>query len=337
MLPNSLSGRLAVRPLSDTAATMPRPRTLPSENARRTVGGPGERNAGTSPINFVSISPQHAVVRHAETWRGTAAEIVQATSNEPVEFRFNAPVHLLIAYEQGVRRDGETFVESLPRSTLHDVTRKLTFVPAGHEYRESQHPRVRAKLLYFYIDPDALPFDSAAAWSDLALAPRLFFEDASLWNTAIKLKRALEDTDPRNEVYVEALGCVLAHELVQLDHGRARKKAAVRGGLASWQHRMATTYIEEHLVEPISLATLAALVRLSPYYFCRSFKQSLGMPPHRYHMSRRIERAKMLLAEGKHSVTEIGLTLGYRDASAFTSAFRRITGVTPSEYRRTMI
>jgi AraC family transcriptional regulator len=165
----------------------------------------------------------------------------------------------------------------------------------------------------------------------------LFFEDASLWNTAIKLKRALEDTHPRNELYVEALGCVLAHELVQLDHGRARKKVAVRGGLASWQHRMATTYIEEHLAEPISLATLAGLVRLSPYYFCRSFKQSLGMPPHRYHMSRRIERAKMLLAEGKHSVTEIGLTLGYRDASAFTSAFRRITGVTPSEYRRTMI
>jgi AraC family transcriptional regulator len=337
MLPNSLSGRLAVRQLSDTAATTPRPRTLPSENARRTVAGSGGQKAGTSPVNVVSISPQYAVARHSEAWRGITAEIVQVTCNEPVEYRFKAPVHLLIAYEQGVRRDGETFVESLPRSTLHDVTRKLTFVPAGHEYRESHDPRVPAKLLYFYIDPAALPFGSEAAWSGLPPAPRLFFEDAPLWNTAIKLKHALEDTDPRNEPYVEALGCVLAHELAQLGHGRARKEAAVRGGLAAWQQRLVTTYIEEHLVEPISLATLAAMVRLSPYYFCRSFKQSLGMPPHRYHMTRRIERAKALLAEGKHSVTEIGLTLGYSDAGSFIAAFRRMTGITPGAYRRAPI
>ena len=90
-------------------------------------------------------------------------------------------------------------------------------------------------------------------------------------------------------------------------------------------------------MEPISLATLAAMVRLSPFYFCRSFKQSLGVPPHRYHMTRRVERAKVLLAQGRHSMTDIGLTLGYRDASAFTAAFRRITGITPSEYSRTMI
>ena len=44
-----------------------------------------------------------------------------------------------------------------------------------------------------------------------------------------------------------------------------------------------TGYIEEHLAEPISLATLAELVGLSTYHFCRAFKQSVGMPPHRYH------------------------------------------------------
>ena len=59
------------------------------------------------------------------------------------------------------------------------------------------------------------------------------------------------------------------------------------------------------------LATLAGLARLSTYYFCRAFKQSFGVPPHRYHTSRRIEQAKVMLAARKHSVTEIGLTLGF--------------------------
>ena len=81
--------------------------------------------------------------------------------------------------------------------------------------------------------------------------------------------------------------------------GAPRKEPPVRGGLAGWQQRIVTSYIEEHLAEPISLATLAQLARLSTYYFCRAFKQSFGVPPHRYHTNRRIEHAKALLANAR--------------------------------------
>ena len=84
----------------------------------------------------------------------------------------------------------------------------------------------------------------------------------------------------------------------------------------------------------MSLATLAQLARLSTYYFCRAFKQSFGVPPHRYHTNRRIEQAKVLLASRKHSVTEVGLTLGFSETSSFTAAFRKTTGQTPSSYYR---
>jgi AraC family transcriptional regulator len=97
-----------------------------------------------------------------------------------------------------------------------------------------------------------------------------------------------------------------------------------------------TSYIDEHLSELISLATLARLVRLSTFYFCRAFKQSFGVPPHRYHTNRRIEQAKVLLASRKHSVTEIGLSLGFSESSAFTAAFRKATGQTPSSYHRSL-
>jgi AraC family transcriptional regulator len=95
-------------------------------------------------------------------------------------------------------------------------------------------------------------------------------------------------------------------------------------------------YIEQHVADDIPLATLAELARLSPYHFCRSFKRTFGMPPHRYHASRRIERAKQLLADRELSVTTIALAVGFGDTSTFTAAFHRLAGQTPSRYRRNL-
>jgi AraC family transcriptional regulator len=60
------------------------------------------------------------------------------------------------------------------------------------------------------------------------------------------------------------------------------------------------------------------------------------MPPHRYQTSRRVEQAKLLLAERAASVTEIGLAVGFSSPNAFATAFRKTTGVAPTNYRRSM-
>jgi len=169
------------------------------------------------------------------------------------------------------------------------------------------------------------------------LSPRLFFEDPTLWNTAIKLNRLVQNSGSESSLYIHALGTVLAHELVRLNVGAPRLESSLRGGLAAWQQRTVADYIEEHLADQISLSTLAQLARLSPYYFCRAFKQSFGMPPHRYHNNRRMEHAKMLLARHASSVTDVGMTLGFSETSSFTASFHRATGLTPTAYRRSLI
>ena len=93
-------------------------------------------------------------------------------------------------------------------------------------------------------------------------------------------------------------------------------------------------YIEGRLGEQICLLKLAGLARLSLHHFCRAFKQSFGIPAHQYQVQRRMEVAKLLLAERTTSVTEIALSLGYAQTSSFSSAFRKTTGWTPTVYRR---
>src|SRR5882672_10182885 len=136
----------------------------------------------------VEVHPADGVKRHTVTWDGMAAEIVQATQRQRMEFRFRGTRHLLALCEQGVRSQGDTFVEGLPRSTLRDVTRKLTFVPAGRTYQEWHEPRVLTRIVYFYLDPASLPIPAKAATASAPLAPRLLFEDATLSDTALKLR-----------------------------------------------------------------------------------------------------------------------------------------------------
>lgn len=130
-------------------------------------------------------------------------------------------------------------------------------------------------------------------------------------------------------------GVLPVHELPvygALDLESAREPVIVHGGLAGWQKRRVAEYIEAHLPDRISLTTLAALARLSPYHFSRAFKQSFGMPPHRYHVGRRVEHAKVLLAG--LPVTDVALAVGYGETSSFSAAFRRATGLSPTQYRR---
>jgi len=287
--------------------------------------------------SIVEISPFDVVRRHVMTWRGMAAEWVQCTSQVRTKFSFRAPIHLLVAYEEGERRDGDTFVEGLPRSTLRHFARKLTFVPAGKEFCEWHDPRTPTRLVFVYLDQADLDANRDLDIANVSFPPRLFFEDPTLWSTVLKLKKSLESRALLDQSYVEALGVVLVHELFRLNRDVARVDPPVQGGLAPWQQRTVAAYIEEHLAEPISLATLAALVRLSPHHFCRAFKKSFGVPPHRYHNGRRMERAKSLLVKRGSSVTDTGLTIGFSETSSFSAAFRRETGLTPTEYRRNFV
>ena len=279
----------------------------------------------------VQIVPVDFVKRLGTGRPGWFVESVHAPIGRKIELQFQGPVHLLAMYNEGARREGETLIDGLPSSKVRNFVNKLTFVPAGYAYREWHETGASTRVTFLYLDPIELQKSDDA---DALYVPRLYFEDSMVWQTAAKLKNAIESGEAKSRSYLEALSNVLAHELSRSDHNTVRETSVSRGGLASWQKRAVVGYIEEHLDEQICLLTLAGLARLSEHHFCRTFKQSFGIPPHRYHVQRRMERAKVLLADRTASITDITLTLGYSQTSAFSVAFRKNTGWTPSEYRR---
>jgi AraC family transcriptional regulator len=279
------------------------------------------------------LSPPRTLELKAAEWRGLRAVAFKLTSRQPMEFNLTEQSHLLVALEHARRYVGEATVDGLPKSTRRDLTHKLTFIPAGCAFSGWMKPLESLQAILFYIDPSMLMLDAGRGPATTDLRPRLFFDNDSIWQTVLKLKAQIGSADASDRLYAEALGAVLAHEILRLDD-RVPALAPMRGGLAAWQQRRVVEFVEDHLADDFPLAALASLAQLSTYHFARAFKRSFGIPPHRYHINRRIERARTLLADPKTSVAEVALELGFSGASAFAATFRRTTGQTPTDYRR---
>src|SRR5262249_1112837 len=254
-------------------------------------------------VPFVAFAPRSIVQHQTADWSAIRADNVEVVRHEVFGYEFKATSrHLLMVCERGERYDGETLVEGLPKSHVRVWNRKLTFVPAGSLFYGWQKPRALSRGTFLYLDPRSSLLQSELRFAEIEFRPRFCFFDRDLWETAFKLKAQVENSARNQSAYVDALSIALAYELMRMNESVSPVVSRIRGGLPNWQQKKLVQYIDEHVADDISLPSLAELVHLSPYHFSRAFKQSFGVPPHRYLTSRRIERAKSLLAQRKLSV-----------------------------------
>ena len=84
----------------------------------------------------------------------------------------------------------------------------------------------------------------------------------------------------------------------------------------------------------VSLAALASDAGLSRFHFCRAFKESTGLSPHNWLRRYRLEQAMNLLRDQNNSIAVVAASLGYNSQTAFAAAFRKLTGETPTDWRK---
>ncbi len=183
-----------------------------------------------------------------------------------------------------------------------------------------EHELVRQTAMSMAIDPDRF-----------RCTPQLTCRDPRIEHLLWALKIELETDEPNGRLYAESLGAALATQLVR--RWASSTPTFVRGGLPKRKLTRVLAYIHERLSHDLSLTEIAEAAGISPSHFKVLFKQSLGVPVHRYVMRKRVERAAELLTRTDAELCDVALQAGFCNQSHMTWSMRRTIGVTPKALR----
>jgi AraC family transcriptional regulator len=211
----------------------------------------------------------------------------------------------------------------------------ITITPSG-EPKHFQHAGENVVIL-LKIAP---PFVQQVAGDEYALDPARFELRENFGSTDPELvtigKQLLAGLEPEGEVgamQVESLTIRLVLHLLRHYCTASLSDGKPMTHLSPRKLQRALEYIDANLRDGISLADLAQALAMSPGHFAHAFRQTTGLPPHRFVLERRIERAKSLLRDTDMPITEIAQHIGCASHSHLSVMFHRKTGLTPRNFR----
>lgn len=183
------------------------------------------------------------------------------------------------------------------------------------------------------VAPVMALFDRLPDFSDRFLMLGLDVRDANVRYLMLRLADEVRHPGFASQILVESIAAQMSVDLLR--YGAALPERKIEGGLAPWQLRR----IEERLYEirsSPSLHELAGLCGVSVRQLTRSFRSARGCSVGAFVVDRQITHAKRLLAADE-SVAAVAAALGFSSSSNFCTAFRRSVGMTPGQYRQSLL
>lgn len=180
-----------------------------------------------------------------------------------------------------------------------------------------------SKIAYETINPDTIE-----------LVPTFIQSDPLIYHLGLALKSELETDYFGCRTYVESLTIALAAHLVKKYSNRQTTLSQYNNGLSRYSLKQAICCINDNLGTELKVAQIASMLGMSPYYFSRLFKQSMGVSPHEYLTQCRLEAAKQMLKKTNLPIIEIAAEVGFNSQSHFITLFKKQFGTTPLQYRK---
>lgn len=202
----------------------------------------------------------------------------------------------------------------------------IDLVPAGEE--GGYEAETACKALEIQLAPSVLEgvaYEMGRGRRRLGLEARHILKNERIVHLARALYSERQAGVPSGSLYADSIGIALATQLV----GLSQKTVNTRGGLSAEQLRRLFDFVEAHIDQPLTIEALAREAGASGSHLRHWFKQATGTTVHRYVVRRRVERARVLLLQGRLSAGEVALAAGFTHQSHMARWMRLELGYTP--------
>lgn len=299
--------------------TAPEARQPPARAADRPLADAEmARVLGTEPFR-VALDPSGAGIAH---WKHDALHDVV----EPMVH------HVIMAYNGAVQRMERRSGRSVATGTFRPGV--VIIIPEGASSRWDIPKPVDVVQLYLPHRTLVRVADEVDSAKPIDLLERTAHPDPITSRLLLSASDVLEGNEALDSLFRQQLTDLLATRLLAAHAGAPITSQPVVGGLAPKVLMRAIERLRSESDADVSLAALAAEAGLSRFHFCRAFKESTGLSPHAWLRQHRLEQAMQMLRETNVSVVTVAAALGYASQTAFAAAFKRLTGDTPTDWRR---
>lgn len=310
------------KPIFDPLEALPVPpdarqRELPGGD-RRPADVEMARVLHTAPVRMAS-DPSGGAIAH---WKhGALHDVVEPMAD-----------HVVMTYPTGVqrleRRSGKSVAIGTARSGV------VTIIPAGSSARWDIPGLVNVVQIYLPHTTLERVAGEAGKAAPYDLLERTAHPDPITSRLLISAADVLDGSEVLDTLFRQQMMGLLAIRLLAAHFGSPTMIQPAVGGLSPKALRRAVERLRSDSDADVSLAALASDAGLSRFHFCRAFKESTGLSPHAWLRQYRLEQAMALLRDTDASIVSVAAELGYASQTAFAAAFRRLTGETPSDWRR---
>ena len=240
--------------------------------------------------------------------------------------------HVVMTYPDSMqrveRRSGKSVVTATARPGV------VTIIPAGSRARWDIHRPMNVVQLYLPQSTLDRIADDATISTPGELLERTGHPDPIISRLLLSAADVIESSETLDTLFRQQLTDVIATRLLTTHAGSPTAFERTTGGLSPLALRRAIERLHSDSDTDISLAALASDAGVSRFHFCRAFKQSTGLSPHAWLRQHRLDQAKNMLRDTDVAVVSVAAALGYSSQTAFAAAFKKLTGETPSDWRR---
>ena len=259
--------------------------------------------------------------------RTTHVEVLARRSNEPIAWRFRQPRLALFWFRSGVKALHLDLGGQRIHSQVNDRT-NLALFPASTSIEGEFDVAALCDYTVVFLDP-AVASEAGCRFD----RPLIAFGNEDLQRGLPVLCREARNADSLYELFAEGWAMQSLALLARIN-GSPAVTGRRRGGLAPSSLKRVMEFVQADLAGPFTVEGLAQVAGVSPRHFIRAFQESAGQTPLRFVHTLRVERAKQLLTDPRRTATDVALDCGFSHAQHFSNAFKKATGVTPSDFRK---